>query len=133
NNYTEKLNLDLKTLLFRQTLSAYTLILEKFYNANFTVDEPFIFTIKDKFTTLDRHYKLTIDLKFMEVKAKGELKKLSAQEINYLINRYNNLDLWMSKLPTDNFEFSGFSIYDFTDVTNEETISSLRYDLLNED
>ncbi|RAU82317.1 GAF domain-containing protein [Pontibacter arcticus] len=133
DNYTEKLNLDLQTLLFRQTLSAYTLILDKFYNANFTVDEPFIFTIKDKFTTLDRHYKLTIDLKFMEVKAKGELKKLTAQEINYLINRYNNLDLWMNKLPTDNFEFSGFSIYDFTDVTNEETISSLRYDLLNED
>jgi hypothetical protein len=132
-NYTQKLNLDLKMLLFRQTLSAYTLILEKFYNANFVVDEPFIFTIKDKFTNLDRHYKLSIDLKFMKVKAKGELKKLSAQEINFLINRYNNLDLWMEKLPPEDFEFSGFAIYDFTDVTNEETISSLRYDLLDQD
>ena len=132
-NYTEKLTLNLKTLLFRLTLSAYTLILEKFYKANFRVDEPFIFTITDKFTTLDRHYKLSIDLKFMEIKVKGELKPLTAQEINYLINRYNDLDLWMEKLPPDNFEFTGFAIYDFTDVTNEETISSLRLDLLDRD
>ncbi|TXK37999.1 GAF domain-containing protein [Pontibacter qinzhouensis] len=129
-NYTEKLNLDLKTLLFRQTISAYTLILEKFYNANFVVEEPFIFTIKDKFKRLERHYKLSIDLKFMEVKPLGELKKLTDGEINFLINRYNNLDLWMEKLPPERFEFTGFAIYDFTDVTNEETISSLRYDLL---
>jgi len=131
NNFTEKLNLDLKTLLFRLTLSAYTLILEKFYNANFHVDEPFIFTVKDKFTELPRYYKLSIDLKFMEVKAKGPLKELSPQEINFLINRYNDLDLWMEKLPPENFEFTGFAIYDFTEVTNEETISALRYELLD--
>ncbi|MDX5420867.1 MAG: GAF domain-containing protein [Hymenobacteraceae bacterium] len=130
-NFTEKLNLDLKTLLFRLILSAYTIILEKFYNANFHIDEPFIFTVKDKFTELPRHYKLSIDLKFMEVKAKGEVKPLKAQEINFLINRYNDLDLWMKKLPPENFEFTGFAIYDFTDVTNEETISSLRFDLLD--
>ncbi|PRY16505.1 hypothetical protein CLV24_101351 [Pontibacter ummariensis] len=132
-NYTEKLNLDLKTLLFRQTLSAYTIILDKFYNANFFIDEPFIFTIKDKLTGLPRHYKLDIDLKFMEVQAKTKIKELKPQEINFLINRYNDLDLWMLKLPPDNFEFTGFAIYDFTEVTNEETISSLRYDLLDKD
>ncbi|MCJ8167236.1 GAF domain-containing protein [Pontibacter sp. E15-1] len=131
DNYAELLNLDPKTLLFRLTLSAYTLILEKFYNANFSIDEPFIFTVKDKLTGLPRHYKLLIDLKFMEVKAKGEIKKLSAQEINFLINRYNDLDLWMMKLPPENFEFSGFSLYDFTEVTNEETLSSLRLNLLD--
>ncbi|MHA6249369.1 GAF domain-containing protein [Pontibacter sp. CAU 1760] len=130
-NDTEKLNLELKTLLFRLTLSAYTLILDKFYNANFSIDEPFIFTIKDKFTGLPRHYKLVIDLKFMEVKAKGQIKEMKAQEINFLINRYNDLDLWMMKLPPENFEFSGFAIYDFMEVTNEETISSLRFDLLD--
>ncbi|HEY4649792.1 MAG TPA: GAF domain-containing protein [Pontibacter sp.] len=131
-NYTGKLNLDLKTLLFRLTLSAYTIILEKFYNANFEVEQPFIFTIKDKFTQLERHYKLSTDLKFMDVKLKGELKPLKPQEINFLINRYNNLDLWMQQLPPDNFEFSGFAIYDFTDVTREETISALRFDLLEQ-
>jgi len=130
-NHTDKLNLDLKTLLFRLTLSAYTIILEKFYNANFSIDEPFIFIIKDKFTGLPRHYKLSIDLKFMEVKAKGGLQELSVQEINFLINRYNDLDLWMMKLPPENFEFSGFSIYDLTEVTKEETVSSLRFDLLD--
>lgn len=130
--YTEKLHLDLKTLLFRLTLSAYTIILEKFYKANFKVEQPLIFTIKDKFTQLERHYKLSTDLKFMDVKVRGELVKLKPQEINFLINRYNNLDLWMQKLPPDNFEFTGFAIYDFTDVTIEETISSLRYDLLEQ-
>jgi hypothetical protein len=130
-DYSEKLNIDNKRLLFRLMLSAYTIILDKFYNANFYIDEPFIFTIKDKFTGLPRHYKLSIDMKFMEVKARGELKQLDAREINFLINRYNDLDLWMLKLPPENFEFSGFSIYDFTEVTNEETISSLRFDLLD--
>ncbi|WP_276499232.1 GAF domain-containing protein [Pontibacter litorisediminis] len=130
---SERLDLDRKTLLFRLILQAYTIILAKFYNANFIVDEPFVFTIRDKFTELPRHYKVDIDLKFMEVKAKGEVKPLKAQQINYLINRYNDLDLWMQLLPPDNFEFSGFAIYDFTDVTMEETISSLRYDLLDKD
>ncbi|WP_439880042.1 GAF domain-containing protein [Pontibacter sp. MBLB2868] len=133
NNYSEKLNIDNKTLLFRLMISAYTIILDQFYNANFYVDEPFIFTIKDKLTGLQRHYKLSIDLKFMQVRAKGEIKQMSAQEINYLINRYNDLDLWMQKVPPENFEFSGFAIYDFTEVTNEETISSLRYELLDRD
>lgn len=131
-NYTEKLDIDLKTLLFRLTLSAYTIILDKFYNANFQVDQPFIFRIKDKFTLLERYYKLSIDLKFMDVKQTAPLKPLKPQEINFLINRYNNLDLWMQKLPPENFEFTGFAIYDFTEVTMEETISSLRYDLLEQ-
>lgn len=133
SNYSEKLNIDRKTLLFRLTLQAYTIILEKFYNANFYVDEPFVFTINDKFTGLQRHYKVDIDLKFMEVKAIKDVKPLKAQQINFLINRYNDLDLWMQLLPPDNFEFSGFAIYDFTEVTMEETISSLRYDLLDRD
>ncbi|NEM98131.1 GAF domain-containing protein [Pontibacter burrus] len=131
-NYPEKLNLNPKTLLFRLTLQAYTIILEKYYKANFRVDQPLIFTRKDKFTQLERHYKLSTDLKFMDVKVKGELKQLKPQEINFLINRYNNLDLWMQKLPPDNFEFSGFVIYDFTEVTIEETMSSLRNDLLEQ-
>ncbi len=132
-NFTEKLNIDSKDLLFRQMLSAYTLILEKFYNANFIVDKPFIFVIRDKFTNLERHYKLKIDLKFMKVEAKQELTPLTPQEINFLINRYSDQNLWMEKLPPENFEFTGFAIYDFTDVTNEETISSLRFDLLDRD
>ncbi|OKL41810.1 GAF domain-containing protein [Pontibacter flavimaris] len=129
----ERLELDRKTLLSRLTLRAYTIILAKFYKANFIVDEPFVFTTHDKFTGLPRHYKVDVDLKFMEVKAKGEVKPLKAQQINYLINRYNNLDRWMELLPPDNFEFSGFAIFDFTDVTMEQTISSLRYDLLDKD
>lgn len=130
---SKRLALDRKTLLYRLTLQAYTIILAKFYNANFVVDEPFVFTVHDKFTNLPRHYKVDIDLKFMEVKARGELAPLRAQQINYLINRYHDLDLWMQMLPPDNFEFSGFAIHDFTDVTMEETISSLRYDLLDRD
>lgn len=133
SNYSEKLNIDKKTLLFRLTLQAYTIILEQFYNANFSVDEPFVFTINDKFTGLPRHYKVDVDLKFMQVKANGKVKPLRAQQINFLINRYNDLDLWMQLLPPENFEFSGFAIYDFTEVTMEETISSLRYDLLDKD
>ncbi|GAB3820640.1 hypothetical protein GCM10028895_21260 [Pontibacter rugosus] len=133
DNYAEKLNLDQKTLLFRITLQAYTIILDKFYNANFKIDEPFVFVVKDKFTGLSRHYKVDVDLKFMQVKAKGEIKPLNAQQINFMINRYNDLDLWMQVLPPDNFEFTGFAIYDLTDVTMEETISSLRFDLLDRD
>ncbi|GHA76605.1 GAF domain-containing protein [Pontibacter akesuensis] len=132
-NYAKKLNLDPKTLLFRLTLQAYTIILTKFYNANFKIDEPFVFVIEDKFTGLARHYKVDVDLKFMQVEARGPIKPLTAQEINFLINRYNDLDLWMQVLPPDNFEFSGFAIYDFTDVTMEQTISSLRFDLLDRD
>ncbi|AKD02038.1 GAF domain-containing protein [Pontibacter korlensis] len=133
NDSSEKLDLDRQTLLFRLTLQAYTIILEKFYNANFVVEEPFVFTVHDKFTGLPRQYKADVDLKFMEVRAKGAVKPLKTQQINFLINRYNDLDLWMQLLPPDNFEFSGFAIYDFTDVTMEETISSLRYDLLDKD
>ncbi|MDX5437733.1 MAG: GAF domain-containing protein, partial [Pontibacter sp.] len=132
-DFSKKLHLDQKTLLFRLTLQAYTIILAKFYKANFTIEEPFVFTVYDKFTNLPRHYKADIDLKFMEVKAKGTIKPLKPQQINFLINRYNDLDLWMQLLPPENFEFSGFAIYDFTDVTMEETISSLRYDLLDRD
>ncbi|TPE43534.1 GAF domain-containing protein [Pontibacter mangrovi] len=130
---SQKLNLSRKALLYRLTLQAYTIILATFYKANFVVEDPFVFTVYDKFTRLPRHYKVDIDLKFMQVRAKGEIKPLKPQQINFLINRYNDLDLWLQVLPPENFEFSGFAIYDMTDVTMEVTISSLRYDLLDKE
>ncbi len=109
---------------------ACSLILNRFYGQNITVDPSLTISVKDKQTGLVRFYKTTIDFKFLKIKALKPLKPLTQEQINDMLSNMYDMKLWLRHIPEDSFEISGFTISHLIDITEEESLSRLRYKLL---
>ncbi len=108
-------------------------ILKKLYHVDLTFDEPILLTVPNLENGLKKIYKVEINTQFAEVIPKGNLKPLSEKVINILLDDLYNKDLWLQHLSPNDFEFQGFTICRLIDVTVEEMISSIKYDLLKKD
>src|SRR5262244_2921976 len=73
-----RVNLDAQRLEAVKLLFAYELILERRYGVQLGVEEvPVIFTSVDPATTLERHFQLQFDSRFVEVKPVGPVPPLA--------------------------------------------------------
>ncbi|MCZ4695966.1 GAF domain-containing protein [Ancylomarina euxinus] len=117
-------------LLFSKLMYAYLIILKEFYQFNISMAYLIRYHLVDKLNGLVNYFKFDYDSTYIEIKHKGDLKKLSDSDIKKLINHPFDMDLWLEMLPLDQFEFSGFMKYEYIDVTHLEVISSLKTDLL---
>jgi hypothetical protein len=126
-------NLPGNQMALGKTVQGCLMILEKFYGVETKVDKPFLFTIKDKLTGLDRVYKVEINHRFCEIVLKNQLPVIDKGIIKYLTEKIYDVDLWLQYIKPEDFEFHGFIILRLTDVTVEEMLSSIKYDLLEKD
>jgi GAF domain-containing protein len=122
--------LDRKMLLASKVFSACCLILEKFYGVENLVDKSASFQVLNRHTGLTEYYKTKFDVSFVEVKALQPLRPLSKQDIQYLLNNYQDLDTWLQYLPADAFCFEGFTIVHLVDITDQELVSAIKYSLV---
>lgn len=109
---------------------ACSLILNRLYGQNISVDPSFTISVRDKVTGLIRYYKTIIDFQFVKVKPLKPIQKISQEQINDMLSNMYDMKLWLRHLPPENFEISGFAISHLVDITEEEAISRLRYRLL---
>lgn len=116
-----------------KVMHACTMILEKFYDTQIPIDKPILLTIKDDSTGLDRIYKLEIDDRFVEILAKKKPAPIEKGIIKFLMQHPYDTALWTKYIDTKNFEFQGFMIFRLVDVTVQEMLSSIKYDLLEKD
>jgi hypothetical protein len=128
-----KTNLPGDQMVIGKTVQACLLILEKFYETETKIDKPILFTVKDKVSGLDRVYKVEINHRFCEIVPKGELPIIDNSIIKYLTEKIYDVDLWLQYIKPELFEFRGFIVMRLTDVTVEEMLSSIKYDLLEKD
>jgi hypothetical protein len=126
-------NLPGNQMVVGKTVQACLMILEKFYETETKIDKPILFTIKDKTTGLDRVYKVEINHRFCEIVPKGELPIIDKSIVKYLTEKIYDVDLWLQYIKPELFEFRGFIVMRLTDVTVEEMLSSIKYDLLEKD
>lgn len=119
---------DERDMLANKILSAYLMILHKYYGQELKADLQFIMGVKDK--SLKRYFKIEVDPQFINVKAVGEPPPLGEKELNYILEDVTNLDRWRETIPSESFEFVGFVTISATNVTDQETLSQLKYDLL---
>ena len=129
----QPLNLDLATLETQLTRMAYLLILSREYGAKVPEQGSFIFTVPDYSIGLYRHYGLSLDSTFVRVRVVGEKPTLSAEQVLELVRNRHRLDLWQALLPPERFELEGFNLLQLLDVTTQEILSELKYDLLERD
>lgn len=126
-------NLDPDGLHFSKYSHACLAILAKFYGRSMALETPFIFHMEDPDTGLDMYYKMTINGDFVDVRLNGKLKKLSAQEIDRMVENTMDVELWQKNLPPESFEISGFVICSLINITPNELLSQLKNNLLQKD
>jgi len=111
-------------------IHACLLILEKYYGVPFDFDKPILFTIANPENGLSKVYKIEIGRQFFDIDVIGELPKIDPRILKYLTEKVYDVDLWMNYLKPENFLFKGFMVIKLVDVTEQEMLSGIKYDLL---
>jgi hypothetical protein len=127
------INIPDQRMVTGKIMKACVLILNKFYDANFALDRPLLLTVKDPVTQLNKTFKVEINDRFFEVIAKKELRPIDKKVIRFLTEKLYDTDLWLSYINPDDFEFRGFMVMRLIDVTEQEMLSSIKYELLRRD
>ncbi|MEJ5960990.1 GAF domain-containing protein [Pedobacter immunditicola] len=107
--------------------SFYNLVLERYYNFNFTVSDYTVRSIMDAETKLLKYYRLNVDSRFLEISFDGELPELKLQNIKeHLWNAGNSLQILESLLPPEKFKVYGFAVVNLVDVTGEYALETIK-------
>ncbi|WP_297085648.1 GAF domain-containing protein [uncultured Draconibacterium sp.] len=117
--------------LIAKLYQAYLIILEKFYNYSIDVDIPFTYRVTNTNNGSVKYLRKRIHAEYLEINEIKKHPKLSSKEIAELFDNTEDLNLWNSKIPLENFEFSGFMHFSLTDITQDFVISQLKTDLLD--
>jgi hypothetical protein len=120
-------------MMFGRTLKAYVFILAMYYGEEIDLDYPFIFIARDQETGLDRHYRINFDPRFLKVRAVAQAKSLTEEEKKRLLANITDLSVWQKLIDPEKFEFHGFAIVHAVDVTDQEVLSGLKRDLIEND
>jgi len=113
-----------------KTIHACLLILQKFYGVEINFDKPILFTIRNPETGLDKVYKVEIGKQFTEITCKNTPQPIDPKIIKFLTEKVYDIDLWLQYIRPEDFEFHGFMIFRMVDVTEQEMLSAIKYDLL---
>lgn len=116
-----------------KVMLACMFILNKFYGTELNLDQPMLVTIPDEENGLSRVYKVDVNTQFADAVCNGEPDPIDKKTIRHLLDNLYNVDLWLQYIKPEQFHFEGFTILKLTDVTTEEMLSSVKYDLLKKD
>ena len=126
-------NIDEEQMGWGRIINAYIGILNEFYDIDVAFDYPLIVTTTDPETGLERHFRMDMDCQFLDIKQVGKPKTLSKAVRKQLLANLTDPDILMDLLPPEDFEFHGFIVVNFMDVTDQEIISSLKRDLIEKE
>lgn len=116
-----------------KTIQACLMILQQFYHVKINFDKPILFTIRNPVTGLDKVYRIEIGRQFCEIVPNREPRPIDPRIIKFLTEKVYDVDLWLQYIRPEDFEFRGFMILRMVDVTEQEMVSSIKYDLLEKD
>tara|TARA_R110002167_G_scaffold233264_3_gene438503 strand:- start:3674 stop:6049 length:2376 start_codon:yes stop_codon:yes gene_type:complete len=111
---------------------ACTIILGTYYGYSIDFKRPLFYDIPDAKGVV-RHYRILYNADFMEVIPTDKTKQLTTEDIEELLENYDNLDLWKEKIPPQSFICKGFVISNMFDVTAEHSISEIKSSLIAND
>ena len=108
------------------------LILSSYYKQNIDFNKPFFYDIPDE-EGVEKHYRILYNADFMEIIPTENSVLLTQNDIDLLIDNYNDIDLWKAKFPPGSWTLKGFGIVSLFDATTESAISNLKSNLLKPD
>ena len=97
------------------------------------MDYPIIFTVEDRETGLDRHFKIGFEGRFIDVEPAGTLPALAPDVRARLEARAGDFQALAAVFPPGSVRFRGFTVFRALDVTDQEVLSSLKRDLIDKE
>jgi len=105
------------------------LILNAYYNQNIDFNKPLFYDIPDS-NGIMRHYRILYNADFIEIIPTEKAIPLTQNDIDNLIDNYDDFELWKEKFPKESWILKGFGIVQLFDVTIESSVSNLKTNLL---
>lgn len=121
-----------QTLNDEKALSAYQMLLARFYDVKVEGVARSVHPYKCPITGLDKYMELELDVRFIDIKTIGELPILPEQccKDGININNPETVKIVASNIPLSHFSFEGFVIVKVRDVTDREIIGAIKNSLL---
>ncbi len=111
---------------------ACTIILHFCYGYNLNFKRPFYYEIPDA-NGIIHYYKILYNADFCEIIPTETAKKITQEDVDELLDNFENIALWKEKFPPNSYIFKGFVISNIFDVTDDQSISNIKSNLIGED
>ncbi len=104
---------------------ACTIILNYCYNYNLNFKRPFFYEIPDA-NGIMRYYKILYNADYCEITPTKNAKKITQEDIDVLLDSFDDISIWKEKFPPNSYLFKGFVISNIFDVTDDQSISNIK-------
>ena len=111
---------------------ACTVILNFHYGYTLDFKRPFYYEIPDA-NGIMRYYKILYNADFTEIVPSKDAPTITQKDYDELLDNFENIDMWKEKFPPNSYEFKGFVISNMFDVTDDQSISNIKSNLIGED
>ncbi len=129
-NAGEDFQLEIRNLPDRlQYILQCTVILNFYYGYKMDFKRPLFYDIPDANGVM-RHYRILYNADFMEIDPTEKAKELTQNDIDELLENFDDVELWKDKIPPNSFIAKGFVISNMFDVTAEHSISEIKSALI---
>jgi hypothetical protein len=105
------------------------IVLNEFYGTSLDFSKPLFYDIPTADGVI-KHYRILYNADFLDILPTEKSLTLTPEDIDLLLNNYDDLDLWKAKFPKESWILKGFTIMTLYDATVENAVSILKEKLL---
>ncbi len=109
-----------------------TLILNEIYGQQIDFNKPLFYEIPNKKGIMNQ-YRILYNADFLEILPTDSAPEITPEDIDLLMDNFDNIALWKEKFPVESWILKGFGIAILFDATTESSISKLKSNLLKPD
>ena len=106
-----------------------SMILQHYYGKKVDFKRSFYYNIPDA-QGMVKNYRMFYNADFVEIQKTAKAKDISEDDINELLESFEDISVWKEKFPPESWIFNGFVIATLTDVTMDVSISDFKSNLL---
>mgnify|MGYP003110122051 FL=1 len=106
-----------------------SIILSEYYDRKVDFRRSYYYNIPDE-RGMVKNYRLLYNADFVEIQKTDKAKDISEEDINELLESFDDVSVWKEKFPPESWIFNGFVIASLTDVTLNVSISDFKSNLL---
>lgn len=129
----EDFNLEIKNMPKDDTyIVACTFVLAFCYGNHINFKRPFYYEIPDV-NGIMQYYKILYNADFIEIIPTNNAPKITQDDVDELLDNFENIELWKKKFPPNSYTFKGFVISNIFNVTDDQSISNIKSSLIGQD
>jgi len=110
-------------------LMGCSIILNVYYGKKIDFRRSYYYNIPDE-RGMTRNYRILYNADFVEITRTEKAKEITEDDMNELLESFDNVAVWKEKFPPESYVFNGFVIAVLTDVTLNVSISDFKTNLL---